>query len=138
MAKSRKGSMSVENIALVVVNFRSNCVSGSDMLRFGDSEWKDLIPYIGFCNHVKAGIEKIKEDNKKEALSQLQRKGLPKKTACMQPAAALIPIPAITSFFKPVCSEVLDLPDERDAEALMLSNVAFEPISAPTVVTREK
>ncbi len=59
-----KESMSVENIDLVIVNFRSNCVSGSDMLRFGDYEWKDLIPYIGFCNHVKAGIEKIKEDNK--------------------------------------------------------------------------
>ena len=41
------------------------------MLRFGDSEWKDLIPYIGFCNHVKAGIKTIKEENKKEALSQL-------------------------------------------------------------------
>ena len=44
-----KKSMSVENIDLVIVNFRRNCVSGSDMLRFGDSEWKDLIPYIGFA-----------------------------------------------------------------------------------------
>ncbi len=37
------------------------------MLRFGDFEWKDLIPYIGFRNHVKAGFETIKEENKKEA-----------------------------------------------------------------------
>ena len=45
MAKSHKGSMSesVENIDFVVQNFRSNFVSGSDMLRFSDSEWKDLI-----------------------------------------------------------------------------------------------
>jgi hypothetical protein len=71
MAKSHKGSMSVENIDLVVVNFRSNFVSGSDLLRFGDSEWKDLIPDIGFCNHVKAGIETIKEENKKQALSHM-------------------------------------------------------------------
>jgi hypothetical protein len=63
------------------------------MLRFCDSEWKDLIPYIGFCNHVKAGNEKIKDENKKEALSQLQRKGLPKKTAITQQSGALIPIP---------------------------------------------
>jgi hypothetical protein len=36
MAKSHKGSMSVENIYLqvVVANFRSNCVSGNDMLLF--------------------------------------------------------------------------------------------------------
>jgi hypothetical protein len=40
MAKSHKGSMSVENIDLVVVNFRSNFVSGSDMLRFGDLSGK--------------------------------------------------------------------------------------------------
>jgi hypothetical protein len=47
MAKSHEGSMSVENIDFVVGNFRSNCISGSDMLRLGDSEWKDLIPFIG-------------------------------------------------------------------------------------------
>ena len=52
MAKSCKGSISVVNIVLVVVSFRSKCISGSDMLRFGDSEWKDLIPYVVFCNHV--------------------------------------------------------------------------------------
>ncbi len=40
MAKSRKGSMSVKNIDLVIVNFLSNFVSGSDMLRFGDSKSK--------------------------------------------------------------------------------------------------
>jgi hypothetical protein len=68
MAKSHKGSMSVENNDLVVGNFRSNRISGS---RLGDSEWKDLIPFIGFCNHIKAGIEKIREDNKKEGISQL-------------------------------------------------------------------
>jgi hypothetical protein len=89
------------------------------------------------CNHGKAGIEKIREDNKKEAFSQLQRKGHPKKTASMEPTVALLPIPAITSFFKPVCSDVLDLPDDRDAEALMLNIATFEPISTPKVVTRE-
>jgi hypothetical protein len=36
-----------------------------------------------------------------------------------------------------VCSEVLDLPDYRDTEALMRITVAFEPISAQSVVTRE-
>ncbi len=137
MAKSHKGSMSVENIDLVVANFRSNCVSGSDMLRFSDFEWKDLIPFIGFCNHVKAEIEKIKEENRKEALSQLQRKGLPKKTASTQQSAALIPIPVITSFFKPVSSDILDLPDDRDAESLILTNEACEPITTPPIVTRE-
>jgi hypothetical protein len=55
----------------------------------------------------------------------------------MDPTVAFIPIPAITSFFKPVRSDDLDLPDDRDDEALMLNNTAFEPISTPTVVTRE-
>ncbi len=109
------------------------------MLRFGDSEWKDLIPYVVFCNHVEAGIEKIKEDNNEGALIQLHRKVLSKKTATMQETAALILIPVITSFFKSVFSKVLDLPDDRDAEALMLtvSNEACEPITAATTVTRE-
>ena len=72
--------MSVENIDLVVVTFRSNCVSESDMLIFRDSERKYRVPCIGFCNRFKAEIEQIKEENKKKALSQLHRKGLPKKT----------------------------------------------------------
>ncbi len=55
----------------------------------------------------------------------------------MEPTVAFILIPAITSFFKPVHSDVLDLPDDRDDEALMLNKAAFEPISTPTVVTRE-
>ncbi len=67
MAKSHNGSMSALNIDCVVLNFQSNSVSGSDMLRFDDSEWKDLISYFGFRNHVKAGLEKIKLDNEKEA-----------------------------------------------------------------------
>ncbi len=66
----------------------STDVSLATSLHFGDSEWKDLIPCIGFRNHVKAGIETIKEGNKKEELRQLHRNGLPEKTACM-PAAPL-------------------------------------------------
>jgi hypothetical protein len=108
-----------------------------NMLRFSEYEWKALIPFIGFCNHVKAGIEKIQEENKQEALSQLQRKGLPKKTASTQQSAALVPIPVITSFFKSVSSDILDLPDDRDAEALMLTNETCEPITTPPIVTRE-
>ncbi len=80
--------MPVENIDPVVLNFRSNFVSGSDMLRFGDSELKDLIPCIECCNHVKAGIKTIMEETEKEALRQLDREGLPKKSASMLPAAA--------------------------------------------------
>ncbi len=56
----------------------------------------------------------------------------------MEPIVTLIPVPAFTSYFKPVCSDVLDLLGDRDAEALMLTtNAAFRPISAPTVITRE-
>jgi hypothetical protein len=63
---------------------------------------------------------------------------LPKKSASMEPIVTLIPIPAFTSYFKPVCSDVRDFLGNRDAEALMLTtNAAFGSISAPTVITRE-
>jgi hypothetical protein len=36
-----------------------------------------------------------------------------------------------------VSSDILDLPDDRDAEALMLTNETCEPITTPPIVTRE-
>ncbi len=43
----------------------------------------------------------------------------------------------MTSFFKSVSPDILDLPDDRDAEALMLINETCEPITTPPIVTRE-
>jgi hypothetical protein len=51
--------MPVENIDLVVVNFRSNSVSGRDLLRFGDSEWTELIPFATISRQESRKSRKI-------------------------------------------------------------------------------
>ena len=64
MAKSHHGQMTTENFDLIVANFRTNCICGHDMLGLGDSEWKVLIPFMGFQIHMKAAVDKIIEVNK--------------------------------------------------------------------------
>jgi hypothetical protein len=49
----------------MVENFQINSVRGRDMICLGDLERKDLIPFIGLCTHIKAGIEKFKKEIEK-------------------------------------------------------------------------
>jgi hypothetical protein len=84
MAISHKAQCHLKKLSWCYKTFEPNCICGSDMIRLGDSEWQELIPFIRFCTHIKAGISKIMEFYKREALSQLHRKVLPKKTKKQQ------------------------------------------------------
>ena len=91
MAKSHQGNMKRENFDLIIANFRTNCICGHDVLRLGDSEWKELIPFTEFRITSKLQSTKIIEEGKREAISQLHRKGSAKKQ--LEQTTALIPIP---------------------------------------------
>lgn len=135
MAKSHHGQMTTENFDLIVANFRTNCICGHDMLRLGDSEWKELIPFMGFRIHMKAAVDKIIEENKREAISQLHRRGLAKKP--VEQTTALLPIPRITSFFKPGTRDVLELPEESDIPISIPDNEMVVPKIPETILTKE-
>jgi hypothetical protein len=56
----------------------------------------------------------------------------------IEQTAALIPIPRITSFFKPVSSDVLEIPYGSYAEIVEVTNGTVESsLSTPPIVTRK-
>ncbi len=56
----------------------------------------------------------------------------------IEQTASLIPIPRITSFFKPVSTDVLEIPDGSYAEIADVTNETVESsISTPPIITSE-
>lgn len=84
-----KPHKSGQDIAQVLEIFRRNRIYGNDMLNMRENDLQHLIPYMGFRIHIRTAIDNIVESDKKEALSQMQRRCLLKP---------LIPIPKISFF----------------------------------------
>ena len=100
------------------------------MLQLGDSEWKDLIPFVRIWNHIKAGIEKIREDNKRSIKSAASEGSSRENRKYVQVwnigTHSMINSDSMNHVVFQACaeavrSEVLDLPDDRDAETPMLT-----------------
>jgi hypothetical protein len=82
----------------VVASFRSNFVTGSALMKFKEEEWRELIPQIGVRVHIRAQFAAKTKEEEIAALSQLHRKGLPKRS---QEKSLLVLLARIISLFKP-------------------------------------
>ena len=69
--KHLKDPHSGEHIQEVIVSFRKNLVTGSALLKLSDDEWKEIIPAVGLRRYIREQLQKIIEEEKKAALSQL-------------------------------------------------------------------
>ena len=118
----------------IIESFRKNHIIGASLIAFGDKEWEQLIPSLGFRFHCRKAIsEKIKEEQT-EKMSKMQQRGAPKKA--MRETAQITGMPKISSFFSREKSEaVLDLPE--DVDLLLLPKESSEPAVQDTVVISE-
>ena len=134
IAKTFKGSISDNILEEIIESFRKNHIIGASLIAFGDKEWEQLIPSLGFRFHCRKAIsEKIKEEQT-EKMSKMQQRGAPKKA--MRETAQITGMPKISSFFSREKSEaVLDLPE--DVDLLLLPKESSEPAVQDTVVISE-
>ena len=116
IAKTCKGSISDNILEEIIESFRKNHIIGASLRAFGDKEWEQLIPSLGYSFHCRKAIsEKIKEEQTEKMIT-----GMPK----------------ISSFFPRKKSEaVLDLPE--DVDLLLLPKESSEPAVQDTVVISE-
>ncbi len=77
--KKFKAPNSGEHMKEVIVSLRKNLVTGSALLKLSDDEWEEIIPAAGLRRCIREQLQKIIEEEKKAALSQLYRRGLPNK-----------------------------------------------------------
>ena len=87
-----------QNLQELIVSFRKNLVTGSALLKFSDDDWKEIIQPAGLRGYVRDQVHNIIKKEEKAALSQLHRRGLPKKP--VEEKAPLVPQARITSFFR--------------------------------------
>ena len=80
----------------VTVSFRKNLITGAALLKLTDDEWKEIIPATGLRRYIREQLQKIIEEEKEAAFSQLFRRGLSKKV--VKEESQLVPHARITSF----------------------------------------
>ena len=51
IAKTFKGSISDNILEEIIESFRKNHIIGASLIAFGDKEWEQLIPSLGFRFH---------------------------------------------------------------------------------------
>jgi hypothetical protein len=64
----------------ISASFRKNLVTGSALMKFSDEVWKEIIAPAGLRRHIREHLKKIIKAEEQAALSQLHRRGLPKKS----------------------------------------------------------
>jgi len=129
--KSFKDKIPESVVDDLINSLQCNHVTGSTLKKFTDDEWKELVQSIGLRVHIRDSFKKLLKDEEKEALSQLHRKGLPKKP--VEETAELIPLRKITSFFSK--KDVLALPEDAPLSLPAEPEIPVnsEPVSIVTV-----
>ena len=121
------------DLKCVVESFRKNHIVGESLLAFGDKEWEELIPSLGFRFHCRQAISKKLKEDETAILSKMQEKGAPRKAIreTMQLSTGLRKISAF--FQQKVSNDVLTVPD--DAELDLLPTESTEPAVPVTILS---
>ena len=136
IAKSFGGSIPESDLEFILESFRKNHMIGASLLAFGDKEWEQLIPSLGFRFHCREAIMKKIKQEETEILSKLQQKGAPRKT--IKETAQLTGLTKISAFFSlkhKKSDDVLNLPD--DVEFFSVSAESTEPAVTATILSSD-
>jgi hypothetical protein len=123
------------DLKCILESFQKNHIVGESLLAFGDEEWEELIPSLGFRFHCRQAISKKIKLVETTILSKMQEKRAPREAIreTMQLSTGLRKFSAF--FQQKVLNHVLNLPE--DVEPVLLPTESTQPAVQATILSSD-